>query len=78
MSHQECIESFENAVNGVNYYVNERKTSQITGLAVQTLRNHRHLRIGIPYVRASKRAIRYSLADIRKYMESRRISTDSE
>jgi hypothetical protein len=59
-------------------YLNEKKVSMMTGFALPTLRNHRHLGVGIPYIKAG-RAIRYSIRDILAYMESRRIQTrDSE
>jgi predicted DNA-binding transcriptional regulator AlpA len=54
-------------------YVDEKEVSKITGLALPTLRNHRHLRTGIPYVKATNRAVRYSLKDVIAYMESRKI-----
>lgn len=66
----------ENIVQTVPVYIDERKVSEITGLALPTLRNHRHLRTGIPYIKATNRAIRYSLADVISYMESRKIKTE--
>lgn len=54
-------------------YINEKEVSRITGLALPTLRNHRHLRTGIPYIKATRRAIRYSLEDVISFMESRKI-----
>lgn len=55
-------------------YLNEQEVSHITGFALSTLRNHRHHRKGIPYLKCG-RAIRYSLGDVLSYMESRRIRT---
>ena len=55
-------------------YITERETHTITSFALSTLRNHRHLGIGIPYVKAQK-SIRYKLSDVIGYMESRRIET---
>jgi predicted DNA-binding transcriptional regulator AlpA len=55
-------------------YINEKETAQITGFALPTLRNHRSRGIGIPYVKAG-RSIRYSLKDVIKYMESRKVKT---
>jgi predicted DNA-binding transcriptional regulator AlpA len=55
-------------------FLNEVETSQITGLSVQTLRNWRSQRRGIPYSKAG-RAVRYKFQDIFNYMEQRKIKT---
>ena len=57
-----------------NRYVDENKVSKITGRAVQTLRNDRFLRKGIPYFKVG-RSVRYDLQEVIDYMESRRIDT---
>ncbi len=57
-------------------YLTEKETSELTKLALPTLRNHRHLRKGIPYIRVSSRAIRYALRDVIQFMESRRIDPE--
>lgn len=54
-------------------YLKEKAVSQMTGIAVQTLRNHRHLRTGINYVKLN-RSVRYDLNDVIGYMESRKIT----
>ena len=56
-------------------YIKEDEVSEMTGLAVQTLRNHRHRGVGIPYIKASARAIRYSVDEVVSYMEARKIFT---
>jgi len=56
-------------------YLTEKQVSEITGRAIQTLRNERHLRRGIPYVKVG-RSIRYSLEDVVEFMESRKIGTE--
>lgn len=53
-------------------YLTEKEASEVTRKALSTLRNDRHLRRGIPYVKDGK-AIRYNLADVIGYMESRKI-----
>jgi len=53
-------------------YVNEKRVSEITGRALPTLRNDRHNRRGIPYVKIG-RSVRYALADVISYMEVRKI-----
>lgn len=56
-------------------YINEREVSEITGLALPTLRNYRHRRKGIPYVKVG-RAVRYSRDDVVRFMESKKIKTE--
>ena len=55
--------------------IDERATSEMTDLKVQTLRNHRAKGVGLPYVKLG-RAIRYSLDDIQRYIEAHRVQTD--
>jgi len=57
-------------------YLNEFETAAVTGRAVSTLRNERHLRRGLPYLKVGKRSIRYKTADVTATMEARRISFD--
>ena len=57
-------------------YLNEIETAAITGRAVSTLRNERHLRRGFPYLKVGRRSIRYKTVDIIAAMESRQISFD--
>jgi len=55
-------------------YLSEKEVAAITGRAVQTLRNDRFTRRGIPYYKISKRSIRYKTEDVITFMEKRRIS----
>ena len=58
-------------------YLNEKETAAITGKAVATLRNERHLRRGCPYLKVGTgRSVRYKISDIIDYMEARRITFD--
>ena len=57
-------------------FLNEFEVSAITGRAVSTLRNDRHLRRGLPYLRVSKRSIRYRTPDVMHFMEARPITFD--
>ena len=57
-------------------FLNEFEVSAITGRAVSTLRNDRHLRRGLPYLKVSKRSIRYRTPDVMKFMEARPITFD--
>lgn len=59
--------------------VNEKTLSEITGLALQTLRNARHKRTGIPYIRLGgpiRGAIRYDIKDIEAYIAKHRIDPE--
>lgn len=56
-------------------YLNERVVSQITGRALQTIRNDRFNSRGIPYVKFG-RSVRYSLDDVIQFMESRKVVTE--
>jgi hypothetical protein len=53
-------------------YVGEKEVSYITGRAIQTLRNDRHLGRGIPYSKYG-RLVRYLLGDVYSHMEARKI-----
>ena len=56
-------------------YQNETEAAALTGKAVATLRNQRHLGKGIPYLKLTGgRAVRYKTADIVQYMEAVRIA----
>jgi len=59
-----------------NLYLTEKEVSAVTKRALSSLRNDRFLRRGIPYLKVSKRSIRYLSADVKKFMESRRVSFD--
>jgi hypothetical protein len=55
-------------------YITEKEVSRITGRALPTLRNDRHHRRGIPYIKMG-RSVRYCLDDVIDYMEARKIKT---
>jgi len=57
-------------------YLTEKDVSEITGFALQTLRNHRHFSKGIPYLKIN-RSIRYRPEDIEAYMERCRIEPEA-
>lgn len=60
--------------------INEKQLANMTGLSIQTLRNHRHKCTGIPYIKLGgsiRGAIRYDLNDIEKYVQNRRIDPES-
>jgi hypothetical protein len=58
-----------------NGYITEREVTELTKRATQTLRNDRFLGQGIPYIKMG-RSVRYNLADVISFMESRKVKTD--
>lgn len=56
-------------------FITEKEVAEITGRALSTLRNDRHLGKGFPYTRIGK-SIRYSLSDVIKFMESHKVQTE--
>ena len=57
-------------------YLTEQEVAQITGRAVQTLRNERFLKKGFPFIKIGK-SVRYSLQDVIDFMEKRKIETEN-
>jgi len=57
-------------------YLNEVEAAALSGRAVSTLRNERHLCRGIPYLKVGRRSIRYKTEDVTAFMEGRRITFD--
>ena len=57
--------------------LDEHEVARMTARAVQSLRNDRHNRRGLPYVKLG-RSVRYALADINSYIKAHRISFDRE
>jgi hypothetical protein len=55
--------------------MDEREAAALVKMSIQTLRNHRALRTGIPYIRLGRRAIRYAIVDVERYIEDHRIET---
>ena len=64
----------EHKIREVDEYVDEREVKRITKRALPTLRNDRFNKRGIPYVKLG-RSVRYRLADVLEFMESRKIDT---
>lgn len=59
-------------------YLDEKQAAVLTGLAVTTLRNQRHLRKGLPYLKVGARSVRYRTVDLIAYMESKVIAFDND
>jgi len=53
-------------------WVNEKIVSEITGLALQTLRNRRLRKLGPTYSKIS-RGVRYRISDVIEFMESKKV-----
>ncbi len=53
-------------------YVDEFQASEITGIKVSTLRNHRHKQKGLPYIKIGS-SVRYKVTDITDHMRCNRI-----
>lgn len=58
-------------------FLNETEVAALTGRAVSTLRNERFLRRGIPYLKVSKRSIRYRTPDVMNFMEAQPITFEA-
>lgn len=57
-------------------YLNESQVAKMTGIALQTLRNHRFLNKGIRYIKIG-RSVRYELQDVIDFMEAHKVETGS-
>jgi predicted DNA-binding transcriptional regulator AlpA len=55
--------------------VDERQASKLLGVAVQTLRNWRHLRRGPAYVKMG-RSVRYQVKDLEAYLQRKKIDPE--
>jgi len=53
-------------------YLNEKQVSELTGLGLSTLKNHRFEKRGIPFVKAG-RSVRYNSKDVLEFMESNKV-----
>ena len=58
-----------------NQWLTEVEVSLLTKLSLSTLRAHRFYRKGMPYSTVG-RSVRYSLADVAAFMESRRVTIE--
>ena len=57
-------------------YLKEEEVSRLTGVALSSLRNSRHLKRGIPYCKIG-RSVRYCWQDIVDFMERCKIATEN-
>ena len=58
-------------------YLNTDATSELTGISKSTLEKARVYGHGIPFIKAG-RSVRYALADVRAWMEARRVTSTSQ
>jgi hypothetical protein len=58
-------------------WINEKEVVVKTGRGLQSLRNDRSHKCGIPYSKIGK-SIRYAVDDVEGWMEARRISTSDD
>ncbi|MFZ0944144.1 MAG: hypothetical protein WB930_06020 [Syntrophobacteraceae bacterium] len=56
-------------------YLNEHEVATLTGRGLQTLRNDRSERRGIPYLKVRK-SVLYRLSDVLEFMDKHRIQTE--
>lgn len=56
-------------------FLNETQVAELVGVSIQTLRNHRFLRRGLPYYKFYKRVL-YSLDDVLQYLQERRVDPE--
>jgi hypothetical protein len=54
-------------------YLNEKAVATRIGLSVATLRAHRHLCKGLPYIKIGRRVL-YDPADVREFMQKCRVT----
>ena len=60
-----------------NRHVNEQEAARYTGLAVSTLRNRRCLGLEPAYFKVGRKVV-YSLAELRQWMEARKVTPGGE
>lgn len=51
-------------------YLNEHESAALTGKSVFSLRNDRHLRRGLPYLKIGTRSVMYKKQDVIEFMEA--------
>ena len=66
---------FENHKNPTRLFT-EKEVSVLTGISQMTLRSHRHLRRGLPYVKIGA-LVRYPAEAVEQYLDDRSIRPDS-
>ncbi|MBF0510158.1 MAG: helix-turn-helix domain-containing protein [Deltaproteobacteria bacterium] len=62
----------ETQTNQRPQWLDDKQVAEMTGLGLQTLRNHRFTRQGMPYAKIGK-TVRYRLDDVVRFMDAHRI-----
>jgi predicted DNA-binding transcriptional regulator AlpA len=58
-------------------FLTEKEVSEMTGIALSTLRNHRSLGVGLPYCKFG-RIVRYSLDETLNFFKAHTVQTQTE
>ena len=64
----------QNQNNNQEKCVTELKVSELTGMSLATLRNHRWLGKGIPYIKIG-RSVRYFESDVQDFLNQLKVQT---
>ena len=56
-------------------WLTEKQVAMLTGISCSSLQKQRFKGTGFPYVKVGTRLVRYSEADIDKYMQAHKIET---
>ena len=54
--------------------IKEKMVSELTGMSLETLRNHRWLGKGIPYIKIG-RSVRYLESDVQNFLDQLKVQT---
>ena len=54
--------------------IKEKMVSELTGMSLATIRNHRWLGIGIPYIKIG-RSVRYLESDVHDFLNQLKVQT---
>jgi hypothetical protein len=57
--------------------VDEQEAAKLLKRGVQSLRNDRSMRRGLPYIKVG-RSVRYSLEDIQEYLKAHRVKPEEQ
>ena len=63
---------------GINQLVTTAVTAELLGLTVRGLEGMRMRRIGPPFVRISRRCIRYNLTDLERFIMTKIVRTEAD
>ena len=58
-------------------YLTEKEVSKTTRIGIQTLRNNRQKRCGLPYIKIGS-SVRYDLEDVISFMQNKKINFEKD